>query len=74
MKCTKDSLTVNMVVKVHSDKYLFATSAYRGEPVDAEITVAKIQKLIEDGDFTAEFIPAACTPQSTGTLIIEEKL
>lgn len=63
-----------MVVKVHSDKYLSPTNTYRGEYVDAEITVAKIQELIENGNFTAEFIPAACTTQSTGTLIIEEKL
>jgi hypothetical protein len=71
---TKDSITVNMVVKVHSDKYTTPTLTYRGEPVTREITIDLIQQLIASGDFTAEFIPTTFTTTSTGTLIVEEKV
>lgn len=65
MKLSKDSITVNMVVKVITDKYRVASG------ID-ETTVEKIQEMIDSGDFTAEFIPASFTSNSTGTLIITE--
>lgn len=65
MKLNQDSITVNMVVKVTSDKYAY--------PDTKETSIEKIQELIDSGNFEAQYIPASFTSTSTGTLIIEEK-
>jgi len=59
MKLSKDSITVNMVVKL--------------EHKNEELNLNHVQEIIESGNFTAEFIPASTTTCSTGTLIICEK-
>ena len=66
MKLNRDSITVNMVVKTCTDKYTIYSDK-------KETSIELIQKLIDDGNFTASFIPASFTSNSTGTLIITEQ-
>lgn len=61
-----DSMTINMVIKTKTNKYWVA-------PEVEETSVTLIEKLINSGDFVAEFIPAIFTSNSTGTLIIMER-
>lgn len=60
----EDSLTINLVVKVHSDKYLF-----KGE----ELSLNTIKEFVEHGNYTTHFVLPWTTTTSSGTLIIEEQ-
>lgn len=57
-----DSITLNLVVKVTSDKYL----------EDGKLTMRSIKKFVEEGEYTKELILAWYTRNSTPTLILEE--
>lgn len=69
---SKDSITVNMVVKVKSEKYMVDGLDLKKGTVP-ETSITKIKDLIDSNNFTAEYIPATFTSYSTGTLIITEK-
>lgn len=73
MDVTRDSIQMQVVIKLTSKKYLVRSLITYTNPEEYEPHFSTIKDLLENGEYTAELITPYLTNDSMPTLIITEK-